>query len=69
MKMTGISSTMLPCATCGTVTHERTNFGGLTDEYYCVDNAACRARLKENARKQAIEDNKEIETDENKRAD
>ena len=60
----------LPCSHCGSDTHERHTYGGLT-LCYCVDDEACHERLLEKERKKAglkyLE--QEIKTDENKRTD
>lgn len=58
--------TMLPCSHCGSVTHERHSYGGLT-LCYCVDDAGCQARLFEKERKRAgleFLESQEIKTDE-----
>lgn len=51
--------TIQPCAHCGSVSHERTNWGGLIDVFVCVDGVACQARLMEIERQRVAEESEQ----------
>ncbi len=52
--------TTRPCSHCGSTTHERTSFGGLT-LIYCTDDAACQERIERKIKDES--DKKERVTD------
>lgn len=59
--------TIQPCAHCGTVTHERTNWGGFTgSEFYCVDGVACHARRFEIERQRVAQESEQEKQDDRK---